>query len=329
MKFFYPEFLWLLFLIPVFILLGIRRFFDGERFIRLSGQSQDPDRCRLVLGIKLFLMVMTFLAFFSFMIMALAEPVMGTRPVLEDNEGSDVCLVVDLSRSMLAEDMGSPRIQLVRDALHLVLNELTDSRFSLVVFAGEAYTLVPMTEDRSALDNSLLYIQPSSVTATGSNLEKALETAAGLFPEGVNRRRLVIVFSDGEALKGTAARAARTLRDLNIKIYSFGVGTVEGGVIPLPDDEVLLDNRGNPVVTRLHREGMESLADITGGVFFSAEDPDGLARLIEIINNNTTLAKRTGIRYHRYGNYQIYLFLSLIFLLLNFLCRNIRWKNSL
>jgi Ca-activated chloride channel family protein len=326
-KFFYPEFLWFLLLVPFFIILGIRRFFAGEKFLKMSGQNRDLESYRLILGIKMFLLVLTFVCFYSFLVLSLTEPVMGTHPVLEDNDGSDICFVVDVSRSMLVGDLTQSRIDLARDCLHLLIRDLEDCRFSLVVFSGESYTLVPMTEDLSALENSLLYLTPGTVTNSGSNIENALLTAMGLFPEGVNRRKLIILVSDGEALTGTAPKAARKLRDSNIKIYTLGVGTEQGGIIPLSDGEPLTDERGKTVISRLERGNLEALSNITGGLYFEAGDPDGLNNLIKIINSNTSLAKRTGIRYHKAGNYQLYLWLSFVFLILNFLFRNIRWKR--
>jgi len=184
-----------------------------------------------------------------------------------------------------------------------------------------------MTEDKSALENSLMYLSPGIVTNTGSNIESALLAASEVFPEGVNRRKLVILVTDGEALQGTASKPARILRDSNIKVYTLGTGTEEGGVIPLPDGKALADERGKTVISRLNEKALISLAEATGGLYFEAGDPDGLNRLIQMINNNTSLAERTGIRYHKAGNYQLYLFLSILFLVLNFLVRNIRWKK--
>lgn len=329
MKFFYPEFLWFLLLIPLIIILGIRRFFSGERFLKMSGQGREKQTFRLILGIKLFFMVISFCGFLFFLVLALAEPVLGNRPILEDNEGSDVCFVVDISRSMLAEDLDRSRMSVARDSLHLLLRDLVDCRFALVVFAGEAQVFIPMTEDISSLENTLNYLGPPMVTHSGSNIEKALDRAIEVFPEGVNRRKLVILVTDGESLEGSPSRAARKLREKNIKIYALGAGTEAGGLIPLEEGKIVTDNRGKPVVSQLNFEQLENITSWTGGSAYRVQEPDGLTQLVQTINGNTSLATRTGIRYHRTGHYQIYLFLALLCLVVNFFVRNIKWKRYL
>ena len=329
MSFFYPEFFWLfLLLIPV-ILIGLRRFVLGERLLSLVGIKKKTDLIRIILGVKVFLLVLTFSLALILIVIALAEPVWGEEPVTKETSGLDICFVIDISRSMLAADVEPSRLEKAVDAAHILLQTFGGSRFSLVALKGSGIVLVPFTEDPHVMESFLSNLHPGILTVPGTDLESGLNEAIRTFPENSGRNRVIIFISDGETLSGNLKKAVRSAVDQDIKIYTLGIGTEAGAMIPVGDKKNLMNSKGKPVITRLDPEPLTVMAEQTGGRYYSMEDPGSIMALGQNIAELDQLNRSRGILFQKVRRYRLFLLPAIILLFINLIIRNIKWRKTL
>jgi Ca-activated chloride channel homolog len=224
---------------------------------------------------------------------ALAFAAAGPRWGLTEAEGRalslNIVLAVDISRSMLAEDVEPNRLERARLFGRRLLRELPGDRFGLVVFAGRAYVLAPLTTDHSAIELYLDALDPNMVSQGGSALSAAITQATDLVRSTqASGDRVVVLLSDGEALeepdavRAAVERAARA----GVRVVTVGIGTPQGANIPLRDDVTGVvtglrrDEYGAVVVTRLDEEAMRTMASRTGGSYVRLGDAAALSRVV-------------------------------------------------
>ncbi|MFN2433501.1 MAG: VWA domain-containing protein [Gemmatimonadota bacterium] len=217
-------------------------------------------------------------------LLALARPRLGEKPLVLTRTGRDVAFVLDLSRSMLAEDVRPSRLEAAKHAAREVLEASPGDRVALVIFGGSAFLQVPLTLDRAAFELFLEAAGVDDVSDPGTNLAVALATAAEAFGEDSERRyRAAVVLSDGEGLEGEVGGAIRVLREAGIRTFALGLGTEQGAPIPSRVGERLLgyhrDAAGEVVVTRLEAATLERVARETGGTYRSWDGGRGARRL--------------------------------------------------
>jgi Ca-activated chloride channel family protein len=282
MRFAAPELLWLLLASPlglaVSVWLGARRRRELVRFAggpqwtgRFSGAVSRHRRAAAALLFHVALVTA---------VLALARPQWGRRLEPLTARGADIVIVLDASLSMAAEDVAPRRLEQAKHSIGTLLGALAGDRVGLVVFAGEASLSCPLTVDRAALDLLLDAVETDSVPLGGSALARALAVAAAAFggapgPEGRERGRAVVLFSDGEDHGGEVDQAAAELSRRGVPVYTVGCGTTEGAPIALRDARGNLagykkDREGNLVTTRLDESVLERLALATGGRYYRA-----------------------------------------------------------
>jgi Ca-activated chloride channel homolog len=220
---------------------------------------------------------------------AAASPRWGEAPVEGRSLSLNVVLVADVSRSMLAEDIQPNRLERARLFGRRLLRELPGDRFGMVVFAGRAFVLSPLTTDHSAIELYLDAMDPEMVSQGGSNVSSALTQATDLLTASQGAGdRVIVLLSDGEALEeieGVRAAAERAGR-AGVRVIAVGAGTPRGSTIPLPDPEtgaatdVRRDEHGDVVITRLEEEVMRLVAGRTGGSYVRADDAAALSRVV-------------------------------------------------
>lgn len=215
---------------------------------------------------------------------SLARPQFGAKPVVLTRTGRDVLFVLDLSRSMNAEDVTPSRLLAAKQAIREVLEASPGDRVGLAVFGGSAFLQVPLTLDRAAFDLFLGSASTEDLSDPGTNLAAALTTAATAFGDDSEPRyRVVVLLSDGENLQGDPGRALETLRRAGVRVFTVGVGTPEGGPIPEHAGGQLLgyhrDEAGQPVVTRLEEDVLRRVAADTGGSYLRLASGASVRRL--------------------------------------------------
>lgn len=224
--------------------------------------------------------------------LAIVGPQWGARLVESRSRGLDVVLALDVSASMLAADVLPNRLERMRTEARRVLRELGGDRVGLVIFAGRAYVLAPLTADDAALEIFLDALDPEIGGTPGSSLSAAVRQATGLLSTTPGKAdRVLIVFSDGEAHESaeTIAAEAERAAEAGIRIYAVGVGTERGEPIPERDAEsgravsYKRDARGEVVLSKLETRGLEALASATDGAFVRA-DEGGVARVVDALH---------------------------------------------
>jgi len=202
-------------------------------------------------------------------------PKVGARLKEVTTEGVDVMLALDVSNSMMAEDVGMERMGLAKRTVERFINQLDGDRLGLVVFAGEAYVQCPITTDYSAMKLFLDQVSCDMVPTQGTAIGRAIEVCSEGFDEASPANRVVIVVTDGENHEDDAEDAARTARASGIEVHTIGMGSVEGAPIPIIDRYgnargFKSDGDGKPVVTALNEAMLIGIAEAGGGTFTRA-----------------------------------------------------------
>ena len=297
MTFVRPDWLWLLLALPALLALewlaARRAARAAEKLVgKLDSvllEQRLPGQHRVGIGLRLLGL--------GLLIVGAAGPEWGHELVRRSAVGSEVVLVIDVSASMDVRDVPPSRLEEARREAVAVLERLAGSRVAVVAFAGEAVRLCPLTIDRSAARLVLESISTSTVAEPGTDLAKGLRTAAKLLPPKRRNEQLVLVWTDGEDLERNGRAAVDELARAGLRVFSIGVGTPAGDVVPVLDDQgravdVKRDDSGGPVRSRLDQGLLETLARRTGGAYFSASRPGGeLPRLLASLGGLTRDSK--------------------------------------
>ena len=213
--------------------------------------------------------------------LALAKPQCGARTEVTRRLGVDLVVALDVSRSMLARDIGPDRLTRARLEVESLLDGLSGDRVGLVAFAGRAFTACPLTSDLSALRVFLRGLGPDTVPVQGTALGEALRAAGVVLGEaaGGARSKVVLLVSDGEDQEPGAAEAAAALADVGVRVYALAVGSRQGAPIPLTDASGSVrgyktDRSGETVVTRLDQAKLAAVAAKGNGEVFEVARPD-------------------------------------------------------
>ncbi len=266
-------------------------------------------------------------------LVALIGPQWGQKAHTVKAEGLDLCVAVDISRSMLAEDMMPSRLQYVKNQLSIALPRLGGDRASIVAFAGTAFQAAPLSNDHAALLSFLDPLDPSFVSDQATNLGAAVETCLGAL--GLNERnreslfldesaRLIVLFTDGEDTTNDQNGALARAEKLGIPVYGFLAGTRQGGPMPLRDRGQLTGyiqdpKTGKPAVSKADPKGLQEIAEKTGGkVFDLSSGIDAWKDFEKSIADFKRDSKEAGTQLDREERFQIPLLIGWILLLLDF-----------
>jgi len=241
---------------------AVEAFGDPHLIARLTRATPGPGWHRPALLV----------AGLSLLVLALAGPQIGVEDEEVTHEGFDLVIALDLSRSMLAEDVPPNRLDRARGEVRRLLPDLRGNRIGLVFFAGEAFQQAPLTLDHSAIRLFLDAASTDLMPLQGTRFDRLVDTILDSFDDTPEHEgdaaRAVLLVSDGESNEGDAQALARRLENAGILTFALGVGTEAGGRIPTgdPDDPYHRDRDGNVVETRLEPETLRILAG-SGGYF--------------------------------------------------------------
>lgn len=204
------------------------------------------------------------------LILAASGPMWGKKAVIVKSRGKDVFFIVDISSSMLAEDVKPNRLARAKLELSHLIEKLSGNRLGLIIFSGDSFLLCPLTLDSGACELLLDCIEAGNMPRPGTSLSGAIEKAVESFETGENDYKAVVLFSDGEDLEGEVDEAIEKARENGIRIFTFGIGTTRGAPIPVTDEsgsllEYKKDRKGETVITRLNQELLQEIAERTGG----------------------------------------------------------------
>jgi Ca-activated chloride channel homolog len=271
-----PRALLLLLLVPMLglflILVRLRRrkllsrFGSDELVARLL---KAPGGSRWAVRMVLILMAATFL------VLTLARPQWGQKLEEVHRKGVDVIVAIDVSASMLAEDVKPDRLTRAREEVGSLIDSLGGDRVGLVAFAGVSYVACPLTLDYSAAKIFLDVLDPSLIPVPGTAISSAIRKSMGAFDPKEKRYKVLVLITDGENHEGDAVAAAREAARQGVVIYTLGVGTGAGAPIPLRDagggvTGYKQDRAGKLVTSRLDPVGLAEIAEAAGGKYLPA-----------------------------------------------------------
>jgi Ca-activated chloride channel family protein len=255
-------------------------------------------------------------------IIALARPQYGTKTIMFTQKSADIIVAMDVSKSMLAEDIAPSRIEKAREVMFNMLSAFKGERVGIIAFEGTAFWQVPMTFDMSGARLFLSSVRPGMLPMGGTRISKPIELALKSVSNGKNDSKALIIITDGEDHDSGISEAVRLAREKNLKIYTIGIGSDAGAKIPLRDDrgriiEYVSDENGNDVITKLNEESLIYIASETGAQYFRLdENSDITAELINVVKNMTKQEKDMSREKNLEDRFQFFLFIAFVLLLL-------------
>ncbi len=209
------------------------------------------------------------------LIFAMSGPQVGTRLVEVTRQGTDIALAVDLSQSMLVEDLTPNRFQRARHEISRFMDKLTGDRVALIPFARVAFVEVPMTLDHAAVNSKLNAIKPEMIPHPGTSLAATIKQARRVFSNKSQAQKIIVIITDGEDHEADAIKEAKKAADEGIIIYTIGMATVSGGPIPVKSQYGKVtgykkDRSGSTIVSRLNEDLLSEISSVTGGEFYRA-----------------------------------------------------------
>lgn len=326
MSFTNPEVFWaVLLLLPAGLILYTSHLQGKQELLRIGGAWRG-HRLQSVFLLKGFVSGLLLLVTFLLLIAAWSGPSWGHAPVEEPQDGLDIALAVDVSRSMTATDVRPSRLDQAREVVRMLLPAFPTARFSLVAFEGTGVTLTPLTPDQGVLTRWVDELNPNLTTSPGSNLADGLDEALRTLGYSSLHHRVVILLSDGESRDGNLLASARKAGRLGIEVFALGFGTLEGGKIP-DRDGYLKDDFGFPVQTKRNDDNLKLLASESHGRFFLGADRSSQRELQDLLSNLANPASRGGVALEPVPRYRVFLFLALVTLSGFLLVRIIPWKG--
>jgi Ca-activated chloride channel family protein len=284
-RFGHSEFLYMLAGIPALVIIYIIACQIKKKSIRKFGNPAVvsqlmPDISGLRSHLKFIILTLALIT----LIFALSGPQFGSRLKEIKRKGIEIIIALDISNSMRAEDIKPDRLERSRQAILRLLDQLENDRIGLIVFAGDAYTQVPITTDYDGARMFLNNINTDIVSRQGTAIDKAIRLASNSFTQDAEANKAIIIISDGENHEGDVIQAAEEANEKGIKVYTIGMGSHEGAPIPIKDayyqQEFLKDRQGNVVTTKLNSKMLTQIAVAGGGKYYHATSTNvGLNKL--------------------------------------------------
>ena len=264
-----------------------------------------------------------FCVFFFLLVVALVRPRFGLKMEMVERKGIDIMVALDISQSMLAEDIAPNRVDRAKHEISKLIDMLKGDRIGLVVFAGESFVQCPLTLDYGAAKMFLDAVSTGWVQIQGTQIGDAIRQSVEAFKSKNNKHKVLIIITDGEDHQGNAVEAARAAAQQGAVIYTIGLGTESGVPIPVSkgNGNVVYkkDNQGNLVLTKLNTSVLEEIAKEGKGKFFHAGTDLDFARIMGEIAKmeKQDLGSKNITTYEE--QYQIFLLMALILIILEFL----------
>jgi Ca-activated chloride channel family protein len=331
------SYLYLLFILPVLVAVFLyiqywkrkkqQEFGDLALIKKLS---PEKSTFKPVLKFVVFLVALTCL------ILALVNPKIGTKMETVKREGIDIVFAVDVSKSMLCEDVAPNRLEKSKQLVSQIINNLAGDRIGIVAYAGSAFPVLPITTDYSSAKMFLQSMNTDMISSHGTSLDEAIQLASDYFDKGNKTSKLIIMISDGEDHSEGAEEAAEEANKKGIKILTIGVGTAKGGPIPLKNNGVVesfkRDQNNEVVVTKLNQESLTVIAKDTKGSYINGNNTKEVTEFLKKALNNI---EKTEFEATQMADFQsqfqwfIGIAFALLFLDIFFLERKTKWIQKL
>jgi Ca-activated chloride channel homolog len=306
LSFEHKEYLLMLLIIPVLLGLYLLSKYLWKKNISEFGnpelvKSLMPEHSEFRRNLKFLILLLSVLL----LTIALAGPRVGSKLTEVKREGIEIIVALDISNSMLAEDIKPNRLERAKQELSRLVDRLENDRIGLIVFAGDAYTQIPITNDFLSAKMFLSGINTNMVTRQGTAIGAAIELSIKSFDMQSQTGKAIIIISDGENHEEGVMGACKAASEKGIKIFTVGMGTPTGVRIPVNSDpynkDYHRDSDGNFVITRLNEQMLMEVAAAAGGKYYRANAPNlGLNNVLAELNK----LNKTEIDYKVYTDYE-------------------------
>ncbi len=314
------EYLWGLIIIPLLTIIFVWSRIARKRALKRFGREEIlkqlmpfSSKSRPVFK---FIILMLALAF---IIAGIARPQFGSKLKSVKREGIELIIALDVSNSMMAEDIEPNRLERAKRAISRLIDRLNDDKIGLIVFAGEAYTQLPITSDYNSAKLFLNSVSTDIVPRQGTAIGAAINLASNSFTPNGESNKAIVVITDGENHEDDAVSAAKDAVDEGILVHTIGMGLPQGSPIPVMrsgQKDYLKDKDGQVVVTKLDEQMLEQVAAAGNGIYVRANNAQvGLNALFDEINKMEKEEMESRI-YSEYNDQFQYFFAIALFLIL-------------
>lgn len=271
------KYLYLLFAIPILVVIFLYNLYWKRKKQREFGdlalvRKLSPEKSVFKHTLKMGLVLLALAA----IIIGLVNPKIGTKTETMKRQGIDIVFAVDVSKSMLCEDVAPSRLEKSKQIVSQIINQLGSDRIGIVAYAGSAFPVLPITTDYGVAKMFLQSMNPGMVSSQGTSLDEAIKLSETYFEQEKGVNKLMILISDGEDHSEGAEDAAEEAQKAGMKIITIGIGTEKGGPIPLRQNGVVesfkRDNENNVVITKLNASALETIAKTTKGGYINGNN---------------------------------------------------------
>ena len=268
------KYLYLLLILPFLVVIFLYNLYWKRKKQREFGDIElvkqlTPEKSVFKSVLKFVILILAF----TCLIIALVNPKIGTKTETVKREGIDIVFAVDVSKSMLCEDIAPSRLDKSKQIISQVIKELGNDRIGVVAYAGSAFPVLPLTTDYGVAKMFVQSMNPGMVSSQGTSLEEAIKISESYFDEKSKTSKLVILISDGEDHSEGAKTTAEEATKAGLKILTIGVGTAKGGPIPLKRNGVVesfqRDRQNEVVITKLNEASLQQIAKATKGNYIN------------------------------------------------------------
>ena len=328
---------WLLLLVPIIIFLFVivqvwkrhaqNKFAHHQILKRLS-----PNKSHFKPILKLIMLCLAF----TCLTIAMVNPKVGTKLETVKRQGVDIVFAVDVSKSMLAEDIAPNRIEKSKQLVTQIINNLASDRIGIIAYAGKAVPQLPITTDYAAAKMFLQSMNTDMLSSQGTAINEAIQLARTYFNDEEQTNRVLIIISDGEDHSDLSQDIAETAAEEGIKIFTIGVGSLKGAPIPIKQNGIVLnykkDRSGETVVTKLNEETLRAIAEEANGQYIIGLNTTEVVEAIRDILNKMDKKEFEAKEFAEYKDqFQWFLLLGIFFIIIDIflLERKTAWLERL
>ena len=316
-----PSYLYLTLIIPIVIIINwfymswrnkIQKYFSNNKLL----DQISPNRSNFKLNLKLVLELFVIL----FLCIALANPKIGTELKSINREGVDIVFAIDVSKSMLAEDVAPNRLTRSKRIISEIINSLSSDRVGIVAYAAQAIPQVPLTTDFASVKNFLQIIDTDMLSSQGTSIDSALNLSVNFFDQNSDTNRVLILISDGEDHDDIPDSIIKLISENNINLITIGIGQEAGTTIPIKIDGTVdsykKDIKGDVVITKRNSDFLLKIASSSKGEYIDGNSTEDALELVKTKLDKIDKSEFESSEFVEYKQqFQIFILLSLLFII--------------
>ena len=328
---------WAFIIMPVMLMVFLWTFFWKKRIQKSFGSAVvlkrlSPDLSFFKSSLKFIILCLAV----GFLVIGLINPKIGTKLETIKREGVDIVFAIDVSKSMLAEDVAPNRLEKSKQLVTQIINNLASDRVGIIAYAGKAFPQLPITTDYASAKMFLQSMNTDMLSSKGTAINEAIELSRNYFDDEEQTNRVLIIISDGEDHNDLSVEVAEAASEEGIKIYTIGVGSEKGGPIPLKRNGVVMsykkDQNNETIITKLNEETLRLIANEAKGGYINGSQTADVVEQIRAVLSAMDKKEFEAKEFAEYKDqFQWFLGIGLFFLILDVLLleRKTAWLKRL